>query len=140
MTHTKQRDDGGSPQWRLLIVEDEFLIALTAEEALRDEGFQVVGVAATYDEAVALAGETRPDLVLMDIKLASRRDGIEAAIEIRERFDIPILFTSANQDAHNVERARPAKPVGWIPKPYAIERLVQAVTEILCSPGAAVGP
>lgn len=116
---------------RVLIVEDEFLIALTAEEALRDEGFQVVGVAASFEEAIALADGEQPDLVLMDIKLRSRRDGVEAAIAIRERFGIPSLFTSGNQDAENVGRARPAMPVGWLPKPYTIESLVQAVREVL---------
>jgi two-component system, response regulator PdtaR len=115
------------PRKRILIVEDEFLIAWTAEEALVSEGFEVVGVAATFEEAIGLAERERPDLVLMDIRLASARDGVEAAIEIRRRFGLASLFTSANQDPENVARAQAAEPAGWLPKPYAIESLVEAV-------------
>lgn len=122
------QSDSNAPK-RILIVEDEFLIALTAEEALLAEGFEVVGVAATYEQALSIAERERPDLVLMDIRLASVRDGVEAAIEIRRRFGLASLFTSANQDPENVARAQPAEPAGWLPKPYAIEKLVEAVRE-----------
>lgn len=91
------------------------------------EGFEVVGVAATFDQAVSIAERELPDLVLMDIRLASARDGVEAAIEIRRRFGLASLFTSANQDPENIARARTAGPAGWLPKPYTIERLVEAV-------------
>lgn len=116
---------------RLLIVEDEFLIALSAEEALVAEGFEVVGVAATFEQALSIAESELPDLVLMDIRLASKRDGVEAAIEIKRRFGLPSLFTSGNQDPENVARARTAEPVGWLPKPYAVERLVEEVRLLL---------
>jgi DNA-binding NarL/FixJ family response regulator len=112
---------------RILIVEDEFLIALTAEEALLAEGFEVVGVAATFEQAIEIADRERPDLELMDIRLASARDGVEAAIELRRRFGLAWLFTSANHDPENVARAQAAEPAGWLPKPYAIESLVAAV-------------
>ena len=118
---------------RILIVEDEYLIALTAEMWLRDAGFEVIGPASSFESAVALAEQTRPDLVLMDIVLASERDGVDAALTIRERFGIGSLFTSANQDTENMERAKAADPAGWLPKPYATERLIQAVRESLCA-------
>lgn len=120
--------DSNAPK-RILIVEDEFLIALTAEEALLAEGFDVVGVAATFEQAMDIAEREHPDLVLMDIRLASARDGVDAAIEIRRRFGLASLFTSANQDPENVARAQAAEPAGWLPKPYAIESLVAAVRE-----------
>jgi len=115
---------------RVLIVEDEFLIAMTAEDSLCDAGIEVIGVAATCEEAIALA-EQMPDLVLMDIRLASARDGIEAAIEIRRRFGIPSLFTSANHDDATMNRAEPAEPQGWLPKPYSPEALVCATRAAL---------
>lgn len=118
----------------MLIVEDEFLIAMTAEDALRDAGLEVVGVAATFEEAVELGERTLPDLVLMDIRLASPRDGIEAATEIRQRFGIPSLFTSANHDEATMMRAEPAKPAGWLPKPYMPEALVSATRAALGKP------
>lgn len=115
---------------RILIVEDDFLIAMTAEEALVTAGYDVVGIATTFDQALSCAEQHAPDLVLMDIRLASHRDGVEAAIEIRRRLDIPSLFTSANQDPHNMARAEPAEPVGWLPKPYAMEALVATVDKL----------
>lgn len=114
-------------------MEDEFLIAMMAEDALCDAGIEVVGVAATCEEAIALA-EQMPDLVLMDIRLASPRDGIEAAIEIRRRFGIPSLFTSANHDEATMRRAEPAEPHGWLPKPYSLEALVSATRTALEKP------
>jgi CheY-like chemotaxis protein len=124
---------------RILVVEDEFLIALTVEDVLAAAGYDVVGIAATYEEAVALAERTRPELVLMDIRLASSRDGIEAAIAIRERFDIPALFVSANLDPENRGRAAPAAPAGWLSKPYSPEKLRAAVAAALRAPDAAGG-
>jgi DNA-binding NarL/FixJ family response regulator len=123
--------DNPSRPKRILIVEDEFIIALAAEQALLEEGFEVVGVAASFEEAVALAEKTKPDLVMMDIRLTSQRDGIDAAIEIRRSLGIGSLFTSANQDPNNVARAAPANPEGWLPKPYSSERLIQKVQEVL---------
>ena len=63
--------------------------------------------------------------------LGSGRDGVDAAIEIRRRFGIASLFMSANQDPHTVARAEAADPVGWLPKPYAIETLLAAVEAAL---------
>jgi len=122
------RSNSNAPK-RILIVEDEFLIALSAEEALLAEGFDVVGVAATFEQALSIAERERPDLVLMDIRLASSRDGVDTAIEIRRRFGLASLFTSANQDPENVARAQVAEPVGWLPKPYNIESLIAAVSK-----------
>ena len=103
---------------RILIVEDELFVAMDIETVVIKAGHEVVGFAGTAERAVALAGEKRPDLVLMDIRLAGDRDGIDAAIEIRQRFDIPSLIISAHGDAQTRERARPARALGFIPKPF----------------------
>ena len=118
----------------MLIVEDEFLIAMSAEDVLCDAGLEVVGVAATFDEAIALGERMLPDIVLMDIRLASPRDGIEAATELRRRFGIPSLFTSANHDEVTMMRAEPAEPIGWLPKPYSPEALVSTTRAALEKP------
>ena len=127
----EEADPGRRPPARILVVEDEFLIALTLEDTLADAGYEVVGVAATFEQAVALAGRARPDLAIMDVRLASTRDGIDAAIEIRRRFDVASLFASANLDTHNAARAAAARPAGWLPKPYTPERLTAAVEKAL---------
>ena len=81
-------------------------------------GHHAVGFAGTADRAVALAEELHPDLVLMDIRLRGERDGVDAAIEIRKRFDIPCLVISAYTDALTRERAAPAHVLGFISKPF----------------------
>lgn len=123
MARSRQAQRLPAPQ-RLLIVEDEFLIALALEEALEGAGYETVGICSSYEEAVELAGAARPDVVLMDIRLASKRDGIDAAIEIKKNFGIASVFMSGNLDQQNVARAREAEPIGWLPKPYPMEQLL----------------
>ncbi len=110
--------DVGVMSRRILIVEDELFVAMDIELVVQKAGHQVVGFAGDAERAVALAEELHPDLVLMDIRLRGERDGIDAAIEIRDRFDIPSLIISAHSDAGARERAKPARVLGFIPKPF----------------------
>jgi DNA-binding NarL/FixJ family response regulator len=114
---------------RVLVVEDDFLIAMQTEIALTTAGFEVVGPAATAEEAVALAGETQPTLAVMDIRLASTRDGIDAARQLYQQFAIRCIFATAHDDAHIRGRAEPYAPLGWLPKPYTMASLVAVVAE-----------
>jgi DNA-binding NarL/FixJ family response regulator len=94
-------------------------------------GHEVVGPAATAHEAIELAGRVRPNLVLMDIRLANNSDGVAAAIEIRQRFDIPSLFVSAHGDPIMRSRAEAAHPLGFIEKPFSPESLALAIETAL---------
>jgi DNA-binding NarL/FixJ family response regulator len=116
---------------RILIVEDDFLVASDVEAALLDAGFDVVGVAETGDAAIAFAISQKPALILMDIRLAGPRDGIDTAIEIYRHHRIRCLFASAHSDALARRRAAPAEPLGWLQKPYSMGRLVDAVRKAL---------
>jgi len=116
---------------RVLVVEDDFLIAMQTEIALTAAGFEVVGPATTAEEAVALAGDTQPTLAVMDIRLASSRDGIDAARQLYEDFAIRCIFATAHDDAHTRGRAEPYAPLGWLPKPYTMASLVTVVAEAL---------
>jgi two-component system, response regulator PdtaR len=107
-----------SPGRRILIVEDELFVAMDIELVVQRAGHAVVGFAGSADRAIALAEECQPDLVLMDVRLAGTRDGIDAAIEIRRRFDIPSLIISGRADPITRERAKPARVLGFIPKPF----------------------
>ena len=91
---------------RVLVVEDDFLIAIQTEAALRDAGFQVIGPAATAEEAVALATDERPLLAVMDIRLASRRDGIDAARELFHDLNIRCIFATAHDDPRTCSDVR----------------------------------
>lgn len=112
------RAHGVCPGRRILIVEDEMFVALDIELVVEKAGHRAVGFAGTAERAVALAGELDPHLVLMDIRLRGDRDGIDAAIEIRKRFDIPCLVISAYTDALTRDRAAPARVLGFISKPF----------------------
>ncbi|MDP3717275.1 MAG: PAS domain S-box protein [Acidobacteriota bacterium] len=103
---------------RILIVEDESIIARDIESQLLRLGHDVVGIAMSVEGAVAMAGATRPHLVLMDINLPGRLDGIDAAIAIREQFSIPSVFLTAYATDDMVERATRAEPLGYLIKPF----------------------
>jgi PAS domain S-box-containing protein len=103
---------------RILLVEDEALIAMDLERRLERLGYSVTSIAKTADEAVRLAASHMPDLILMDIHLSGKRDGIEAAEEIRKILDIPVVFLTAHNDNDTVERARATGPFGYITKPF----------------------
>ncbi|UPK07657.1 response regulator [Bradyrhizobium sp. 170] len=123
----RMKDKQGPP--RVLVVEDDFLIAMQTEVALTTAGFEVVGPATTAEEAVALAGEAQPALAVMDIRLASTRDGIDAARQLYQDFAIRCIFATAHDDAHTRGRAEPYAPLGWLPKPYSMASLVAVVAE-----------
>ncbi len=104
---------------KILIVEDEQIVALDLEALLRDLDYDVIGPAATAAQAVALAGEARPDLVLMDINLGGQPDGIQAAQEIRERFELPVIFLTAYDDDATLAQAQVTEPYGYLLKPLS---------------------
>ena len=101
---------------RLLLVEDELLLAMDLEARLAAMGFSVVDMAATGAAAIAAAEQYRPDLVLMDIRLSGQMDGIDAALEIRKRRDIPVLFLSAYADEQTRQRAQAVGTHGFLSK------------------------
>jgi two-component system, response regulator PdtaR len=126
-------DTGDAPSARvqrtakILIVEDDHLVAIEAESALLDAGYEVVGIAATSREALAIARVDRPDLVVMDIRLAGTRDGVDTAIELFAESGLRSIFASAHSDGATRNRAQAAHPLGWLSKPYQPKALVGAV-------------
>ena len=117
------------PDERVLIVEDEKIIALDLQRRLEKFGYSVVALASTATEAVEAALEYLPDIVLMDIMLGGDRDGVDAAIEIKDQYNVPIVFLTAYADERTVERAKKAEPVGYVLKPFK-ERELQTTIDI----------
>jgi CheY-like chemotaxis protein len=111
---------------RILVAEDETIVALDIKSCLEDLGYDVLGVTDRADEALKLAAAARPDLVLMDIRLKGEMDGIAAAEQIRRRWGIPIVFLTAFSEESTLQRARAAEPLGYIIKPFD-DRELQAV-------------
>jgi two-component system, response regulator PdtaR len=112
---------------RVLLAEDDFLIAMTLEDDLREAGQEVVDMVATAEAAVERALALRPDFIIMDIRLAGTRDGVDAALEIYRETGIRCLFASAHADSQSRARAEGAVPLGWLQKPYGRENLINAV-------------
>jgi two-component system cell cycle sensor histidine kinase/response regulator CckA len=112
---------------RILIVEDEAILALDLEQRLTGMGFVVVDTASTGADAIEMAGRHRPDLVLMDIRLRGEMDGTEAAREIRSRFGLPVIFVTAFSDAVTVGRAKLAEPFGYVLKPFENREISLAI-------------
>ena len=103
---------------RIMIVEDEQITAADLEATLGDLGYSVTSLVSSGKSAIAEAAKTHPDLVLMDIRLKGKMDGIEAACEIRERFGIPVIYLTAHAEDATLERAKLAEPLGYIVKPF----------------------
>ncbi len=103
---------------RILVVEDESLVAQDLGRTLGKMGFEVPAAADSGEEAIRLAEEIRPDLVMMDIKLKGRMEGIEAAGVIRSTMGVPVIFLTAHSDTTTVERAKNAGAYGFILKPF----------------------
>ncbi len=118
---------------RILIVEDDYFVGLQNEDMLTKAGFSVVGVATTADYALTLAARETPDLVLMDIRLAHSGDGIDTAIKLLQRHRIRSIFVTAHADPATRSRAAPARPLGWLVKPFTAGALIKAVREALAA-------
>ena len=119
----------------ILVVEDDYFVALQLEHDLQEAGFVVVGIARSADEALSIATAEKPELVIMDIRLAGRRDGVDAAIELLAHFGVRSIFATAHGDQETKRCAERANPLGWLQKPYPSNALVALVNEALGAEG-----
>jgi hypothetical protein len=118
---------------KILVVEDERLIARDIAMQLCELGYEPHGPADTGEQAIEMARELRPDLVLMDVHLGSAMDGIEASQVIRAEFDVPTVFLSAFSAEANSARAQLAKPAGYLAKPfeeYELREVIEAAFKV----------
>ena len=108
---------------KIMIVEDEWITADDIRMSLQSLGYTVSSVVSSGEEAIQKAEKDKPDLVLMDIMLKGKMDGIEAASQIRSCYNIPIIYLTAYADEKILERARITEPFGYIVKPFVNEDL-----------------
>jgi PAS domain S-box-containing protein len=116
---------------RILITEDEPVIGMDIQSTLKKLGYDVPVVVSTGEEALERAEELQPDLILMDIVLPGKMDGIDAARYIKERYGIPIIFVTAHSEAETFERARETEPYGYLIKPVGKSDLYTAIETAL---------
>ena len=112
---------------RILIVEDDALVALGIRMTLQDLGYTVLGIAASEPEAIKLAQEAVPDLALMDIRLKGPVDGIDTARRLRNEFNVRSLYLSAYTDEQTMARVSQTYPLGFVQKPYSANQLKSAL-------------
>jgi len=116
---------------RILIAEDEGLVALGIETQLQQFGYVVSAIVASGKAAIAAASEGQPDLILMDIRLPGEIDGIQAADIIRKQYNIPIVYLTAYSDGPTIERAKLTEPYGYLLKPFEPRELLSVIEIVL---------
>ena len=107
----------------ILVVDDEVIVGQGIRRNLERLGYHVSAVAISGQEAIQRAGDLRPDLVLMDIRLSGEMDGVEAAARIREGLNVPVVYLTAMVDEETLRRAKVTKPYGYLLKPFELEDL-----------------
>jgi two-component system, response regulator PdtaR len=124
-------DAGVKQPVSILVVEDDPLVASYIQEVLEESGFAIAGIASSGPEAMSLAGDGRPALALVDIKLAGPMDGIEVARLMRSRFNVQSIFLSGTCDPETMERAKDASPLGFLEKPFRPSQVFNALQRAL---------
>ena len=119
------------PKTRILVVEDERIIAMDIQDRLRRWGYDVPEIAASGEEALRKTERIQPNLVLMDIKLQGNMDGIEVAKKIQKHFSIPIIYVTAYADETTMSRVKETEPCGIILKPFGERELHSTIETVL---------
>ncbi|MFV3130064.1 response regulator [Niveispirillum sp. KHB5.9] len=114
---------------RIMIVEDDALVALGVRLTVSELGYDVVGIAASEHEALALAQVERPQLALMDIRLRGTSDGVKVAQRLWQELRVRCIFLSAYADEHTMERVAQTRPLGFVQKPYSALQLKGALEQ-----------
>ena len=114
----EKSEDRSGKGYRILVVEDDAVTALFLHDTLRRLDHDVVALASTGGEAIRWAEAEQPDVILMDIWLAGPMSGIEAAGQIRQRLDIPVVFVTAHSDESTLRQAQATQPYGFVLKPF----------------------
>ena len=117
---------------KILVVEDENIVAKDIENSLKSLGYAVSAVVSSGEEAVKSAEDTHPDLVLMDIVLKGEMDGVQAAEQIHDQFNIPVVYLTAYADEKTIQRATTTEPFGYIVKPFERRELQSSIKVALC--------
>lgn len=115
---------------KVLIVEDDMIISLVVENMIKKLGYTLIGKAASGEEAIELAKEHSPEIILMDIRLKGEMDGIEAIIKIKEYISTEVIYLTGNSDKANFERAKATNCIDLISKPFTIGELVRSLDMI----------
>ncbi len=116
----------------ILLVEDDMIIAADISMQLTHAGYEVTAILARGEDALQTIAANRPDIVLMDVSLKGQLDGVETSQQIYDRFQVPVIFLTANHDDDTFERARDTRPFAFISKPFKRRDLIRAIELVIC--------
>lgn len=116
---------------KIIIAEDEKIVAKDIENKLKKSGYDVLGVASTGKDLLDKVSESLPDLVLMDIKLDGDMDGIETAAKLKDGYEVPVVYLTAYADKMTLKRIDETKPGGYVLKPFKLSELRQSIEAAL---------
>lgn len=111
----------------ILVVEDDTIVAENMKQKLIELGYEVPAVAGRAEDSIRLVEESRPALVLMDIRLKGDKDGVEAAKEIQKKFSLPIIYVTAYSDPETMQRVKETRPYDFILKPVDFKELADSI-------------
>lgn len=112
---------------KILIVEDELVIAEDLKDVLEDLGYEVCGIAISAREALAMIEEKLPDIALLDIQIKGGKDGIELAAEINEQYHLPFIMLTSHADLQTINRAKEVNPYGYLVKPFNEKEILAGI-------------
>ncbi|MEX0722514.1 MAG: response regulator [Gracilimonas sp.] len=112
---------------KILIVEDDMIISLVVENMIKKLGHELVGKSASGEDAIKLAIEHKPDIILMDIRLKGDMDGIEAVEQIKQHIETNVIYLTGNSDKVNYDRAKATECIDLISKPFTIGELTRSL-------------
>lgn len=115
----------------ILIVEDEMITTMLYKYLINNEGFEIAGIVSTGEDAISVTKEESPDLILMDIQLGTKMDGVDAMVEIRKISVVPVIYITSNSDSITKERAMQTLPHGFLNKPVLSSELAELLHNIL---------
>ena len=130
-TQSREGGDADVQRVRIFVVEDDALSAMMLHDLLEMWGYAVCGTASGAAAAIQEIERRKPDLVLMDIRLADNTDGVAAAVEIRRRLGVRSIFLTAHTDRKTLARVQNAEPLGLLAKPYSPAELQQVLRQAL---------
>lgn len=112
---------------KILIVEDEVIIADTIADTLEDFGYEILEPATTYTQAIEIIEEEAPDIAILDIQLSGKKSGVDLAATINEHYNFPFIFLTSNADKITLEEAKRVEPLAYLVKPFAKEELYTSI-------------
>lgn len=115
----------------LLIVEDEYIIAMNLEMQLENKFYNVLGIESSGESTIKKLNQIKPDLIIMDYSIKGDLDGIETTEIINEKYQIPVLFVTAHNDEYSMEKIKNSSAMGIITKPIVIDELDKKIQDIL---------